>query len=163
MMLICIKQHISNIWSSIHKKVKQHWGWVEKNIAYKLKVHTFKNIVDSLYLDYPLSRKFLYPKLLPWSLEHFHHIHLNFIFLSWTSLSWTSLYLKQSFRSRCNYFLPISNFLLACSVIQVSYRVIYQNTVGSLYFKHPGDLEFYLRMRISQQFEFSVYSSKEKF
>ena len=29
-MLICIKQHLSNIWSSIHEKVKQHWGWVEK-------------------------------------------------------------------------------------------------------------------------------------
>ena len=30
MMLVCIKQHLSNIWSSIHEKVKQHWGWVEK-------------------------------------------------------------------------------------------------------------------------------------
>ena len=30
MMLICIKQHPSNIWSSIHEKVKQHWCWVEK-------------------------------------------------------------------------------------------------------------------------------------
>ena len=26
MMLTCIKQHLSNIWSSIHEKVKQHWG-----------------------------------------------------------------------------------------------------------------------------------------
>ena len=25
-----IKQHLSNIWSTIHEKVKQHWGWVEK-------------------------------------------------------------------------------------------------------------------------------------
>ena len=24
------KQHFSNIWSSIHEKVKQHWDWVEK-------------------------------------------------------------------------------------------------------------------------------------
>ena len=24
MMSICIKQHLNNIWSSIHKKVKQH-------------------------------------------------------------------------------------------------------------------------------------------
>ena len=29
-MLTCIKQHLSNIWSSIHEKVKQHWDWVEK-------------------------------------------------------------------------------------------------------------------------------------
>ena len=34
-MLICIKQHLSNIWSSIHEKVKQHWGWVEKSVTYK--------------------------------------------------------------------------------------------------------------------------------
>ena len=29
-MVICIKQHLSNIWNSIRKKVKQHWGWIEK-------------------------------------------------------------------------------------------------------------------------------------
>ena len=28
MMAVCIKQHLSNIWSSIHEKVKQLWGWV---------------------------------------------------------------------------------------------------------------------------------------
>ena len=32
-MLTCI--HLSNIWSSIHENVKQHWGWVEKSVAYK--------------------------------------------------------------------------------------------------------------------------------
>ena len=25
-----VKQHLNNIWSSIHEKFKQHWGWVEK-------------------------------------------------------------------------------------------------------------------------------------
>ena len=35
MTLICIKQHLSKIWSSIQEKVKQHWGWVEKSAAYK--------------------------------------------------------------------------------------------------------------------------------
>ena len=30
MMLICIKQHLSNIGSSIHENVKQPWGWVKK-------------------------------------------------------------------------------------------------------------------------------------
>ena len=30
LMVICIKQHLSNILSSIHEKVKQQWGWVEK-------------------------------------------------------------------------------------------------------------------------------------
>ena len=35
MMVTCIKQHLSDIWSSIHEKVKQHWGWVEKSVAYE--------------------------------------------------------------------------------------------------------------------------------
>ena len=32
MMLICTKQYLIKIWSSIHEKVKQHWEkhWVEK-------------------------------------------------------------------------------------------------------------------------------------
>ena len=27
------KQYVSNIWRSIHEKVKQHWGWVEKKVC----------------------------------------------------------------------------------------------------------------------------------
>ena len=38
MMLLCVKQNLSNIWSSIHEKVKQHRGWVEKSVAYKKSV-----------------------------------------------------------------------------------------------------------------------------
>ena len=37
MMVICIKQQLSNIWRSIYEKVKQHWGWVEKSVACKEK------------------------------------------------------------------------------------------------------------------------------
>ena len=29
-MVLRNKQHLSNFWSWIHEKVKQHWGWVEK-------------------------------------------------------------------------------------------------------------------------------------
>ena len=29
MMFIYVKQHLSNIWSSVHEKVKQNWGWVK--------------------------------------------------------------------------------------------------------------------------------------
>ena len=32
-MVICIKQQLSNIWSSIHEK--QIWGWVEKKRVFK--------------------------------------------------------------------------------------------------------------------------------
>ena len=36
-MVICIKQHLSNICSSIHEKAKYHWGWVEKSVIDKKK------------------------------------------------------------------------------------------------------------------------------
>ena len=32
MMVICIKQYQGNL---IHEKVKQHWDWVEKIVAYE--------------------------------------------------------------------------------------------------------------------------------
>ena len=36
MMVICIEQHLSNNWSSMHEKVKQHWGWVKKALLIKI-------------------------------------------------------------------------------------------------------------------------------
>ena len=41
MMLICIKQHLSDIWSSAHEKIKDHWGWVGKKKK-KTWVNVFK-------------------------------------------------------------------------------------------------------------------------
>ena len=34
MILIYVKQHLGNVSSSIHEKIKQHWRWVEKSVAY---------------------------------------------------------------------------------------------------------------------------------
>ena len=34
-MVMCNKQHLSNTWSWIHEKNKQHWDWIEKCIVYK--------------------------------------------------------------------------------------------------------------------------------
>ena len=42
MMIICIKQHLSNIGSSVREKVKQHWGWVEKKCCLFKKAFTEK-------------------------------------------------------------------------------------------------------------------------
>ena len=36
---VCIKQHLSGTWSSVHEKVKQHWGWAEKSVAYKKSIY----------------------------------------------------------------------------------------------------------------------------
>ena len=32
-MFIGNKQHLSNIWSSVHEKIKQQWDWVEKKLC----------------------------------------------------------------------------------------------------------------------------------
>ena len=34
MVVMSNKQQLGNIWSWIHEKVKQHWGLVEKSVAY---------------------------------------------------------------------------------------------------------------------------------
>ena len=36
-LIICFKQQLSNIWSLVHEKVKQHWGWkkILKNVGCK--------------------------------------------------------------------------------------------------------------------------------
>ena len=49
MMVICIKEHLSNIWSSIHDKFKQHWGWVEKSVAYKKSVQFIRSKTTDLH------------------------------------------------------------------------------------------------------------------
>ena len=46
-MVLCIKQHLSNILSSIHEKVKQHWDWVEKKCVYPEKKRYYKK---SMYI-----------------------------------------------------------------------------------------------------------------
>ena len=48
MMVICIKQHLSNIWSSIHGKVKQHWGVVEKSVALSKACICFARLINCL-------------------------------------------------------------------------------------------------------------------
>ena len=46
-MLICIKQHLSNIWSSIYEKVKQYWCWVRiTRCLCKKACNTFAKIVN---------------------------------------------------------------------------------------------------------------------
>ena len=59
MMLMCIKQHLSNIWSSIYGEVKQHWGWVEKSVAFK-KQGVYLGAVESMTPEFvDLKNQFL--------------------------------------------------------------------------------------------------------
>ena len=47
-----VKQHLSNIWSSVHEKVnKQHWGELKKSVAYK----TSAAAVDPRHLKVELA------------------------------------------------------------------------------------------------------------
>ena len=41
MIFICTKQLLSNIWSSIHEKLKQHWDWFEKKALHIKKACIF--------------------------------------------------------------------------------------------------------------------------
>ena len=56
-MVICIKQHLSNIWRSIQEKVKQHWGWVEKSVAYKKTCHWKRVYQNASVIYFYLERK----------------------------------------------------------------------------------------------------------
>ena len=58
--LIWINQQLSNIWSSIHEKAKQHWGWIKKSIAYKKKgVTRFDySYIDNLQIAYNPETRF---------------------------------------------------------------------------------------------------------
>ena len=47
-MLICIKQHLSNIWSWIHEKVKLHLGRVKKKKIYKKA--RIRLVISSLFI-----------------------------------------------------------------------------------------------------------------
>ena len=54
MMLTCIEQHRSNIWSSVHEKFKEHWGWDEKKSCLYKKAHIlnfFHSEVMALYIN----------------------------------------------------------------------------------------------------------------
>ena len=54
MRITCIKQHLSNIWSWIHEKVKQNWGRVEKALPIKKNYLSFKfsEGLNSYFLEF---------------------------------------------------------------------------------------------------------------
>ena len=59
MMLVCIKQHLSNIWSSIHEKDKQHRGWVDlkKSVAYKKACKANETSNEVIYVNILIIQK----------------------------------------------------------------------------------------------------------
>ena len=54
MMGICIKQHLMSILGSVQKKVKQHWCWVGKSVAYlkKCVLPIYPKIIHFSYVDF---------------------------------------------------------------------------------------------------------------
>ena len=74
-MLICIKQHLSNIWSWILEKVKQHWGWVEK-----------KRVIDfwfsQIQIYWQVDKDLWLRKMWCWKFEARKHKLQEFYFLN---------------------------------------------------------------------------------
>ena len=52
MMVIYTKQHLTNIWISVHEKVKQRWGWVEKSVTYKKARNSLRFVQLEANFDY---------------------------------------------------------------------------------------------------------------
>ena len=63
-MTMCIKQHLRNIWRSVHEKVKQHWGWLKKSVAYKISA-------SSIFLIWSRKQKQLFMKVILMYLNQF--------------------------------------------------------------------------------------------
>ena len=84
-MAICIKQHLSNIWGSVHEKVKQHWGWVEKKRCIQKNACIF--FAKTTALNY-------FRKQVP--LQKFDEMYIS------SKITWRNP--KRSFNSRCRSF-----------------------------------------------------------
>ena len=79
MMVIRIKQHLSNIRDSIHEKVKQNWGWVEKKFL--LKKCVFWDIVQiwKKFKKATFFIKFLSKVILNWNNENTENVKVAFL------------------------------------------------------------------------------------
>ena len=81
-MVICIKQHLSNISSLVLEKVKQHWGWVEKKHYLWKSVYFWsscffymtKKVKTKIQISWELNNKHFSPFLKGF---HFHWSQLN--------------------------------------------------------------------------------------
>ena len=80
MMIICSKQHLSNIWSSSHEKVKQQLGWVEKKmLLIKKSVYLFTfnyNSINSVQRNDDLWRSVSKRQLRGTEKRHFFSVYI---------------------------------------------------------------------------------------
>ena len=58
-MVICNKQHLSNIFSSIHEKMKPHRGGAEKKKRYLYKKVCFIIVIDGIYCCFLIFIKWI--------------------------------------------------------------------------------------------------------
>ena len=118
------------------KKNSRYWEFESSRACKSSRKWTIRYIL--LYSGLSLSRL---PSIL--KISHYFsgpvNIFTKYNLIYYLYLEYPSL--KKRLWSRLNYSLTISNFLLACSVIQVSYRVSYENTIESFHFEYLENLE----------------------
>ena len=116
MMSIFIKQHLSNVWSSIHEEVKQHWGWVEKKCCLQEKsvYVNYKLIIRLIKITFSLIYELL---VIPWMIcgrQPLYHITSNF--------------LKAVFHK-----FPLVHSWILCPICQISWLSIIWNILSNMF------------------------------
>ena len=91
MMLLCIKQHLTNIWSPIPEKVKQHWGCAKK------KALLIKKIVYFIDIYRPLNVCLLIQHI--WPCYIVGHAMICLVFTYWNCEMKTFTNLLKLFKS----------------------------------------------------------------
>ena len=139
--VICIKQHLINIWSSIHEKVKQHWGWVEKSVACKkacisrdpqdiYKKHFddllifFRLLFQKMSFQNPRFKNFFLETITDWLWQLQHHIGEKAFLLSSSTYFFLCFVFVQAFFISISFFwLVLDCYLLLKSIVSLRHAI----------------------------------------
>ena len=61
-MMMLFKQHLSNIWGSVHEKVKQHWSWVEEKRVHESHIQKPERL-SLMYIELYMRLSHIFDKI----------------------------------------------------------------------------------------------------
>ena len=86
MMVMYNKQELSNIWSWINEKVKQHWGWVERKCCLYKKACIDQNTLSQA--DYRVFKSSIVPEQIDETASFFACGYKFIKIKSWSKIYW---------------------------------------------------------------------------